>query len=480
MMKVRITNKLFLDFVECKYKAYIKLTGKCGQKSEFEEFRNQQLQQYHAQARQHLLHAYRGKQVCTSSCLSLSDVLTNGDNLVTDVVATESDVTAHFDALIAALNPTGATLPHYIPVMFIPEEKISKIHRLSLAFCGLILAFRLGTEPLFGRIIHGDNFRNSKVHFDRLLIKAERILREIRTLTMEGESPPLHLNVHCFVCEYRKKCHTIAVEKDHLSLLRGMKGKELSKLNNKGIFTVTQLSYTFRPRKKSKRTNPKSVRHHHSLKALAIREKRIYVIGRPELNMTGTPVYLDVEGIPDQDFYYLIGLKVGSADSCFQRFFWADSSVDEEKIWRECMQTLVTIDNPQLLHYGSYETTFLSRMRIRYPPKADEVAIVDRLIEGAQNVLSVIYGHIYFPTYSNSIKDIASFLGYAWSMDDPSGHKSLLLRHRWELCHGTSIRQDLITYNAEDCEALEVVVKTVEGRYICYAGAPRRSSYRHP
>lgn len=240
-----------------------------------------------------------------------------------------------------------------------------------------------------------------------------------------------------------------------------MKGKELSKLNNKGIFTVTQLSYTFRPRKKSKRTNPKSVKHHHSLKALAIREKRIFVIGNPDLNMTGTPVYLDVEGIPDQDFYYLIGLKVGSVDSCFQRSFWTDSSVDEEKIWRECTQTLVTIDNPQLFHYGSYETTFLNRMRTRYPPKADEVAIVDKLIEGAQNVLSVIYGHIYFPTYSNSLKDIASFLGYAWSMDDPSGHKSLLLRHRWELCHSTSIRQDLITYNAEDCEALEVVVKAV-------------------
>ncbi|MFQ5493727.1 MAG: TM0106 family RecB-like putative nuclease, partial [Candidatus Dojkabacteria bacterium] len=344
---------------------------------------------------------------------------------------------------------------------FIPEEKISKIHILSLAFCGLILAFRQGTEPRFGRIIHGNNFRNSKVQFNRLLIKAERILREIRTLTKVGESPPLHLNVHCFVCEFRERCHTIAVEKDHLSLLRGMKRKELSKLNNKGTFTVTQLSYTFRPRKKSKRTNPKSVKHHHSLKALAIREKRIYVIGSPDLNMTGTPVYLDVEGIPDQDFYYLIGLKVGSVDSCFQRSFWADSSVDEEKIWRECTQTLVTIDNPQLFHYGSYETTFLNRMRTRYPPKADEVAIVDKLIEGAQNVLSVIYGHIYFPTYSNSLKDIASFLGYAWSMDDPSGHKSLLLRHRWELCHSTSIRQDLITYNAEDCEALEVVVKTV-------------------
>src|SRR5579859_1778681 len=34
------------------------------------------------------------------------------------------------------------------------------------------------------------------------------------------------------------------------------------------------------------------------------------------------------------------------------------------------------------------------------------------LIEGSRNVLAVIYGRIYFPAYSNGLKDIASFLGF--------------------------------------------------------------------
>lgn len=36
-----------------------------------------------------------------------------------------------------------------------------------------------------------------------------------------------------------------AVEKDDLSLLGGMKEDERKEYNSKGIFTVTQLSYTF-------------------------------------------------------------------------------------------------------------------------------------------------------------------------------------------------------------------------------------------
>ena len=40
-------------------------------------------------------------------------------------------------------------------------------------------------------------------------------------------------------------CRKIAVETDDLSLLANVTAKERQKLNGKGIFTVTQLSYTF-------------------------------------------------------------------------------------------------------------------------------------------------------------------------------------------------------------------------------------------
>ena len=150
-----------------------------------------------------------------------------------------------------------------------------------------------------------------------------------------------------------------------------MSAKERQKLRSKGIFTVTQLSYTFRPRRRPKRLRDKREKYHHSLKALAIREKKIHIVGSPELKIEGTPVYLDVEGLPDRDFYYLIGVRIGNGESAVQHSLWADTVEDEGKIWREFLAILETVEKPVLIHYGSYETTFLKRMSERYgdPPE---------------------------------------------------------------------------------------------------------------
>ena len=101
-------------------------------------------------------------------------------------------------------------------------------------------------------------------------------------------------------------------------------------LNGRGIFTVTQYSYTFRPGR-LKRVAEKGGRHDHSLQALAIREKTVYVAQRPRTARRARSVlYLDVEGLPDEDFYYLIGLTVVDGETRDATLsFWADGEADE-------------------------------------------------------------------------------------------------------------------------------------------------------
>jgi len=115
--------------------------------------------------------------------------------------------------------------------------------------------------------------------------------------------PPLVLNKHCAACEFQGRCRQSARETDDLSLLARMTDKEIKKQHRKGIFSVTQLSYTFRARRRPKRLAAKAAPYSHALKALAIRERKIYIAGKPDLKLQGTPVYFDVEGIPDRDFY---------------------------------------------------------------------------------------------------------------------------------------------------------------------------------
>jgi hypothetical protein len=139
---------------------------------------------------------------------------------------------------------------------------------------------------------------------------------------------------------------------------------------------------------------------------------------------------------------------------------WADTVTKERKIWREFLEILESVERPVLIHYGSYETTFLKRMCQRYesPP---EGSVALKSITSAINMLSVTFAHIYFPTYSNGLKEIAGWLGFKWSGLNPSGKQSIVWRREWDKSSVAHLKQKLLTYNSEDCAGLELIANTV-------------------
>ena len=244
----------------------------------------------------------------------------------------------------------------------------------------------------------------------RLVSEARKRIDKIAALLANSTPPELVLNRHCAACEFQTRCYKEALQQDDLSLLSGMKGKERKKLNSRGTFTVKQLSFAFLPRRRPKKLRDKHERYHHSLKALAIREKKLHIAGQPELKIEGTPVFLDVEGIPDRDFYYLIGLRVRTGDSIVQHSLWADTSEDEAQIYFQFLNILKTIEKPSLIHYGSFETDFFKQMGVRYGVSVQS-ALENNGNHTPINLLSIINGQVYFPTYSNGLKSIARWLG---------------------------------------------------------------------
>jgi Transposase IS66 family/RNase_H superfamily len=78
------------------------------------------------------------------------------------------------------------------------------------------------------------------------------------------------------------------------------------------------------------------------------------------------------------------------------------------------------------------------------------------------NVLSVVRAHVYFPTYSNGLKDVAGFLGFRWSDPDASGLQSIVWRRRWEQSGEAALKHALTTYNLDDCAALQAVVRAFD------------------
>src|SRR5262249_41118420 len=164
--------------------------------------------------------------------------------------------------------------------------------------------------------------------------KAERLLRDLQQVREAGP-PRLVLNDHCQVCEFRRRCHDQAVREDNLSLLRGLGEKEVGGYARKGILTLTQLAHTFRPRRKGKRAVSQARHRYHALQALAIRDKRVYLFGTPELPDAPVRIYLDIEGLPDEGFVYLIGMTLVGGGSEEHHSFWVDTNDQEPEIFEQ-------------------------------------------------------------------------------------------------------------------------------------------------
>jgi len=420
---------------------------------------------YQEKALNRILDNIGGNDFNSSPTQSLN-IKTANWRLAIDFVSRKDNLEAHIPA-IERLSSGGRPF-ELIPIRFTFNNKLTKRDKLTLAFDSLVLSEAFRHEIVHGKIFYGDGFSRSKVKIQPLIREVRKINGKITHLLSRNSPPEIVLNRHCQECDYQAKCRHAAIEKDDLSLMAGMNEKERTKYNSKGIFTVTQLPYTFRPRRRPKRLRDRREKYHHSLKALAIREKKIHIVGNPELKVNGTPIYLDVEGVPDRDFYYLIGMLIRSDNYVIQHSLWADTLEDEADIWQQFLAVVSAVDSPAIYHYGSFEATFLKKMCDRYGGPFEGTAL-GKAVKEPVNVLGIIYAQIYFPGFSNGLKDCAGFLGFKWSDEDCFGLQSIASRHLWEVNHDKTLKEKLIRYNTEDCQALELLSQTI--RKICSSGA---------
>ncbi len=341
----------------------------------------------------------------------------------------------------------------YEPTIIIGNYSITNEQKTELLFIGKILGQIQKQLPAVGIIVGMDG----KAHRVKLESGYKSITPFLKTLQAWVEEkpiepPPLILNKHCPSCQFRNLCREQAVKENNLSLLDRMTPKAIQKYHKKGIFTIHQLSYLFRLRRnKKKRKSKLPIKHNLELQALAIREQKIYIQDLLELSRKPVELFLDIEGIPDENFHYLIGLLICTGENASYHSFWADTTEDEESIWKQLIEKINEYTEAVIYHYGSYEVKAINELAKRY--STDCESIKQRLI----NLNSYIYGKVYFPTYSNSLKAIGDFIGSSWVAPNASGLQSIAWRYQWEDSQEVEHQQKLIQYNQDDCRALKLL-----------------------
>ena len=319
--------------------------------------------------------------------------------MLLDVPLKLQDLAADCDVLTKVHRSSSLGSHSYEPISIVGTHQVTKEQKLALLFIAYVLGKLQDKLPATGTIVgaDGESHKFGMASADRTLMPMINALRQW-TGSSPVTVPPVILNKHCPMCQFWKGCLEQAEKADDLSLLDRITPKTIRKYHKKGIFTVTQLSYIFKPRRSRKRRINAPVSFKVELQALALRTGKIYIQKVPVLPRRNVELFLDFEGIPDQNYHYLIGLLINEQGKRSYYSFWANTSKDEQRIWAEALEKINSYPDAPIYHYGGYEPRAIDGLTNKY--QTDCEVIKNRLV----NLNASIYGKVYFPTRSNSLK----------------------------------------------------------------------------
>ncbi len=444
-----VTDQIFASSLDCTYKSFLQLNGHHGDISEYEEHTDRHDEMYRRAAVERIQSGYAAGAIRRVARLTPS-ALRHSDQVVVVERAEVGGLRSDGNVLTRVKNSSNA----FEPLFFHRYDEVTPREKLLLAYRAVVVGKARDIMPTHGQIIYGQEFNTAKVILSPLIAKAEQILHNIETLSGQKELP-LFLCPHCEVCEFRAQCHARAVEEGNLSLLQGMRRGHIEEQNKKGIFTVHQFSYTFRPRRTPKRAKHPAKPRHFALQAQALRENRVYIHGTPDLPRTEPSIYFDIEGIPGHGFHYLIGMLIVREESERYQCFWADDKAKQVSVFTQFCEAVASMPGAALFHYGSYDVKALREMTDHMG--SAQRSPMEQIVESCHNVLSVLHPHCYFPIYSNRLREVARFLGYEFTSPIRSSIESIVVRERWEEMGDSALKAALIAYNREDCEALRTI-----------------------
>ena len=127
----------------------------------------------------------------------------------------------------------------------------------------------------------------------------------------------------------------------------------------------------------------------------------------------------------------------------------------EEEAFRAACEYLREHEGTVVYYYSKYERTIWKGLQRKHPDVCSE-ADVERLFDPA-NAVDLYYDVVLkvteWPTRDYSLKTLASYLGFKWRDEDPSGTASIEWFDRWIKTGDPSIKQRILKYNEDDCKA---------------------------
>jgi predicted RecB family nuclease len=176
-------------------------------------------------------------------------------------------------------------------------------------------------------------------------------------------------------------------------------------------------------------------------------------------------LYFDIEDDPTQGVVYLHGIYEMPSGR-FIYFMADDNSLEaERRAWAGFWEYIrnLTAGDYAVYYYSHHEKTTFKKLQTKHPGVISQEEVVT-FFENSNviDLYKIALQKTDWPLSSYGIKEIATYLGFKWRDQTPSGALSIQWYNEYLQTKDKVLLKRILEYNEDDCRAMEYLVKWIK------------------
>jgi uncharacterized protein len=297
-------------------------------------------------------------------------------------------------------------------------------------------------------------FASHSVNLSIFIPQLTKILGELTTMLVQQAEPEVFISRQkCSLCRWYSHCKAIAKSQNHLSLIPGVTPNRYKNLQSLKITTIELLASDSSPQLDELLGADIADQIRQQAQAI-IEQKPILKYPKIFSNLPSSPInlYFDIEAEPDHNLDYLLGVLVVDDNNNSKKFypFLAEKPEQEKLIWQQFLQLVNQYPQAPIFHYSNYEIETIKRLANLYnTPIVETRKVLSRCIDLHKQVID----SVILPVESYSLKSIANWLGFTWTIPEAKGDQSVCWYDQWLKTGNNRLLENILSYNQDDCLA---------------------------
>lgn len=351
---------------------------------------------------------------------------------------------------------------YYVVKEIKSSKRITTGHILQAMLYAKILGKIQERTPESAFIISGekdenDMFITEEYEFSKYEDKLEETISAVCDI-IEGKSTPDAV-YGTGIYPWRDHTNNTAIENNDISLVSGIGMAKREKLKNARLNTVDDLaSADLETLVEIKGIGAKTATDYIS-SAQAITKKAYIIKDRAEFNDGSVDMFVDFEGLIEpinkEMDDYLIGVLVRDRNTKTEKYH---SFIAEDKNEQKMIEDFIAFiksqpEDAKIYHWHVYEQIHIKKLSAKYD--IDCSFLLDRMVDLAK----ISTRCVAFPTFTNSLKEIATYLEFSWThdLDNIDAVTSMLAYNKYIENKNKDDFQLVVDYNKDDCVATRIV-----------------------